>query len=59
MSQNLIHEQCFEHSGHECRIKELEKETDSIKGKLDRIYWVLLVLAGEGVVSLGSIGVMM
>lgn len=52
-----IPKNCLAHSGHECRLAELEKETDSIRSRLDRITWLMVVLAVEGGCTLGGLGV--
>lgn len=36
-------ELCMEHSGHSCRIGELEKDMESVSKKVD---WILMALAG-------------
>lgn len=54
-----IPKNCLAHSGHECRLNDLEKETDSIKSKLDRMTLILIVMAVEGGCTLGGMGVLM
>lgn len=48
-------ELCYEHSGHACRIKNLEEDVDGLGIKVDRVIWLLIGIAAEIPVSLGLV----
>lgn len=46
---------CYAHSGHDCRIKNLEDDVDGLTTKMDRVIWLLIGIAAEIPVSLGLV----